>query len=196
MSLKIASGALKGRPLKTPPDSITRPTSERLRMALFNMLSSQVEEGCFIDLCSGSGAMGLEALSRGAPHAVFVERHPQALDAIRHNIKLLGMEKQATLIHADVFAFAKWQHAMTMQIAAIYFDPPYERLMGEHAPIIDLFIQLDKSPFCTEKTQLFWEHSRHYPLSLEEKERLTTESSWSAPTTRNYGDALLELLQR
>lgn len=95
--MRVVAGALRGRPLRAPRGSRTRPTADRVRQALFSVLGD-IQGARVADLYAGSGALGIEALSRGAEHAVFVESSRAALDAIRHNLHSLGIEQQGTVL--------------------------------------------------------------------------------------------------
>jgi 16S rRNA (guanine966-N2)-methyltransferase len=117
------AGDLGGRRLATPDGVTTRPTTDRVREAVFNSLSAAglVEDAIVADLYAGSGAMGIEALSRGAARCTFVERDRDALVALRANIAALGLDDRATVVTSDVLA---WVPAMRgIDLALI--DPPY-----------------------------------------------------------------------
>lgn len=102
--MRVVAGAARGRRLTAPPGAVTRPTPDRVREAVFNSLNSLgVLPGCrVLDLYAGTGAMGIEALSRGAASAVFVERDPEALAALRANLAATGLEDRAAVVAADV----------------------------------------------------------------------------------------------
>lgn len=102
--MRVVAGAARGRKLTAPPGAVTRPTPDRVREAVFNSLHSLgVLPGCqVLDLYAGTGAMGIEALSRGAASAVFVERDPEALAALRANLAATGLEDRAAVVAADV----------------------------------------------------------------------------------------------
>ena len=102
--MRVVAGAARGRKLTAPPGAVTRPTPDRVREAVFNSLHSLgVLPGCrVLDLYAGTGAMGIEALSRGAASAVFVERDPGALAALRANLAATGLEDRAAVVAADV----------------------------------------------------------------------------------------------
>lgn len=115
----------------------TRPTPDRLRESLFSILSPVIEGCIFADLCAGTGAVGIEALSRGARHAIFVESNRAALNVIRQNLKALGIESRADVRQAKAHAAAR-----TIQADIVFLDPPYhaEREYGVvlseiHAPL-------------------------------------------------------------
>lgn len=104
----------------------TRPTSDRVREALFNILASQIEGAAFLDVCAGSGAVGLEALSRGAEKAVFVEHSRRALEHLEANIENCGVAKQARIIPKDAVAALKALITKGEQFDVVYVDPPYD----------------------------------------------------------------------
>lgn len=115
--------------IKSPPDSRTRPTSDRLRETLFNVLAPQIEGSRFLDLCSGTGAIGIEALSRGASHVTFVDRSRKACALIEENLDLLGIPEEKTDVlsnSAENFAGRKHEYGWDI----VFFDPPYETDYG------------------------------------------------------------------
>ena len=119
--MRIIAGRWRGRPLLAPPGDSTRPTADRVREALFSMLASRLGsfEGLQVaDLFAGSGALGLEALSRGAAHCVFVESDRKAIDAIRANIAALGASGEVLPRNAEHAAFPR-------PVDLAFLDPPY-----------------------------------------------------------------------
>jgi 16S rRNA (guanine966-N2)-methyltransferase len=123
MTLKIAGGLYKGLRLETPPSHITRPTAEMLRDAVFNICQNKIQEAHFLDLFAGSGAIGLEALSRGAATVLFVEKNPQALIALKKNIEKAAVQAQTTLLPYDVQVALKKLKEVSFDL--VYIDPPY-----------------------------------------------------------------------
>ena len=122
--MRIISGQWRGRPLVAPKGEATRPTADRLREALFSMLASRLGnfEGLrVVDLFAGSGALGLEALSRGAAHCLFVEHDKAALDALRVNIAKLGAGAAAEVRATSVMALGPAREAVDVML----LDPPY-----------------------------------------------------------------------
>jgi len=131
--MRVISGELGGRKLVAPDGTTTRPTTDKVRQAVFNSLGSMgvIEGAAVADLFAGSGALGIEALSRGAEHCVFVERDRNALRALRENIATLGLTERATVHATDVMA---WVPAMR-GVDIAFIDPPYafdawERLLS------------------------------------------------------------------
>lgn len=123
--MRIISGAYRGRVLKSPSDNKTRPTSDRLRETLFNILAPNItEETRFLDLCAGSGAIGIEALSRGAGFTTFVDKSRKACALIEDNLDLLKIPEEETEIHcltAENFVGRERDESWDL----VYFDPPY-----------------------------------------------------------------------
>jgi 16S rRNA (guanine(966)-N(2))-methyltransferase RsmD len=123
--MRVISGIYRGRVLKSPPDRKTRPTSDRLRETLFNILAPRIhEETRFLDLCAGSGAIGIEALSRGAAFATFVDKSRRSCALIEENLDLLQVpESETEVINLQAETFAARKPEIGWDI--IFFDPPY-----------------------------------------------------------------------
>jgi len=118
--MRVIAGEFRSRRLKTLDGMALRPTPDRLREALFNVLTPRIEGVTFLDAYAGSGSVGIEALSRGAGHAIFIEKHFNAARVIRENLASLGIEDRATVVQKGVVA------ALPLFEADIYFlDPPY-----------------------------------------------------------------------
>src|ERR1700752_3085193 len=105
--MRVMPGAFRSRTLQAPAGMATRPTSDRLREALFNVLAPRIEGADFLDLYAGSGAVGIEALSRGAKHVVFVERAPAALKVLRANLARLGLATGFSIQSGSVGAYLR-----------------------------------------------------------------------------------------
>jgi len=121
--IEIVAGEFRRRRLKTPAGDRTRPTSGRVREAWFNILQGSVPGARVLDLFAGSGALGLEALSRGATSAEFVERARPALDALRANIAALGVEDRVTVHRGEAVRFV--ERLLPGQYDIAFADPPY-----------------------------------------------------------------------
>lgn len=123
--MRVIAGRLGGRRLKAPPGRVTRPTSERVREALFSMLG-EVAGASVLDLFAGSGALGIEALSRGARRAVFVERDPAAARVLGENLAALGIGAQdAELRRSDAATALRSARAGKETYDLVFIDPPY-----------------------------------------------------------------------
>lgn len=172
---RIISGELRGRHLRAPRGRGTRPTASRIREAWFSALGESVDGACILDLFAGSGALGLEALSRGAAHAHFVESNPRAAAAIRENIRRLGVADRATLVVRDVFAFIGKAGDRPERFDVALADPPYASDAAAR-----LVARFRVRPFAS---LLCIEHARG-------RQDLVEGAAW----TRAYGDVRLTFL--
>ncbi len=120
--MRVIAGEFRSRRLKTVPGLATRPTPDRLRETLFDILGSRVVDAVFVDAYAGTGAVGIEALSRGARQAIFIERSKAAAQVLRENLASLGIDNRALLIAAPA-ATSLARHRADI----VFLDPPYER---------------------------------------------------------------------
>lgn len=138
--MRIISGKYRGRKLKSPPSLQTRPTSDRLRETLFNVLAPRIQGSRFLDLCAGSGAVGIEALSRGAAHATFVDQSRKMCGLIEANLDEFGVDEEGReVVYGEASAFLRRRakgNAGSKQAAfdIIFFDPPYA---SDHKAVLD-----------------------------------------------------------
>lgn len=174
--MRVVAGQLRGRRLVSPPGRTVRPTRDGVREAIFGMLDSigAVEGASVLDLFAGTGALGIEALSRGAAHVTFVERDPGVLSVLRANLDRLGLgEPTATVAGDDVLRFLE-RHAGGMPPADLALcDPPYAfsrwpELLGRLPARL---------------------------VVVESGAELPTVDGWSVRNTRRYGGTLVSLLQ-
>lgn len=121
--LRVIAGKAKGRKLQAPPGMKTRPITDMIKEALFNMLQMHVPNSSFLDLYAGSGSVGIEALSRGAANAVFVDSDSQAIKAIRQNLAHCNL--QGEVVRNDVFDFLDRMVRHKRSFDIIYADPPF-----------------------------------------------------------------------
>ncbi|MDQ3713905.1 MAG: 16S rRNA (guanine(966)-N(2))-methyltransferase RsmD [Acidobacteriota bacterium] len=124
--MRIIAGEYRGRILKSPSNHKTRPTSDRLRETLFNILNPKIDiDTQFLDLCAGTGAIGIEALSRGAGFAKFVDKSLRACALIEENLDLLQIpEEQTEILHCTAEKYVSREQNMTWDI--VFYDPPYK----------------------------------------------------------------------
>lgn len=124
--MKIVAGALKGRRLLTPRGAATRPTADQVRIALMDTLAPRLPGARVLDLFAGAGGVGLEALSRGAAHATFVERDARAVAALRANVEALGLGALARVRRADVLRELPALYRAGERFDIVFLDPPYQ----------------------------------------------------------------------
>ncbi len=177
--MRIIAGAWRGRPLLVPAGATTRPTADRTREALFSMLASRTGsfEGLRVaDLFAGTGALGLEALSRGAAHCTFVEHDRIALDALRGNVARLGAaaEVRAQSVSSLGPAVAAFE--------LLLFDPPYDS--GGAGALIERL------------TRLGWAAPAAWASIETARSESVSASGWSVDAERVHGRAKLTLLRR
>lgn len=124
--MRIIAGTFRSRPLQAPAGLATRPSSDRLRETLFNVLAPRIEGAHFLDLYAGSGAVGLEALSRGAEHVVFVEHVPAALKVLQANLARLRLTAGFSIQSGSVGAYLRLALPESKQFDLVFLDPPYD----------------------------------------------------------------------
>ncbi len=143
--MRVIAGTARRLPLVTPDGIDTRPTQDRIKETLFNMIQMDVPGAVFLDLCAGSGGIGIEALSRGARHCYFVENGRDALKCIQENLHKTHFEEKATVMKQDVLNAIRNIHEKEADI--IYLDPPYESPVQKAA-----LLALESAPYVTENT--------------------------------------------
>jgi 16S rRNA (guanine966-N2)-methyltransferase len=179
--VRIVGGSLGGRVLRAPGGAATRPTSEKVREAVFNIIGS-VAGDRVLDLFAGSGALGIEALSRGAAHATFVDAARPALIAIRSNLRDLGLEERASVVPGDAVTTAA-HHPTDAPWRLVFVDPPYRSELAARAV---LALPCDR---LAADAVVVIEHDRHHapPEAL---------GSLVRTDQRRYGDTLISFFVR
>ncbi|MFY9554176.1 MAG: 16S rRNA (guanine(966)-N(2))-methyltransferase RsmD [Blastocatellia bacterium] len=123
--MRVIGGIHRGRRLRTTGGLAVRPTSDRLRETLFNVLGDRIKGSCFLDICAGSGAVGIEALSRGAGQATFIDRSRASCAVIDANLSTLGLSLEAIVINRDAAAALNRLDRNSKYFDIVFFDPPY-----------------------------------------------------------------------
>jgi 16S rRNA (guanine966-N2)-methyltransferase len=138
MKMRVIAGTYRSRLLSAPRGMRTRPTSDRLRETLFNILSPRLDGCRFVDLYAGTGAVGIEALSRGAEHVWFAENAGSALESLRQNLSALKISRGFTLEDRGVGAMLQSLGKLPQPVDLVFLDPPYEA-EEEYAGTLNFF---------------------------------------------------------
>ena len=123
--MRVIAGSRRSLPLKAPKGMDTRPTQDRTKETLFNIIQNDIYDANFLDLFAGSGGISIEALSRGARHATLVDNNQNAIACIKENLKFTHFEEQAELLTSDVFSVLK-RNVFEEPFNIIFMDPPYK----------------------------------------------------------------------
>ncbi len=176
--MRIIAGSARGRPILAPKGQDTRPTQDYVRESLFNILQRIVPQARVLDLFAGSGALALEAISRGAEFAALVDQAPQAIVCIRKNVQSLGFEEQTAILQC------KWQAALTRLVgqqrtfSLVFLDPPYR--MTETGEIC---AEIAERGILENEAMIVIEHRKGLDPTLDN--RFTCKDS------RRYGDTVI-----
>jgi 16S rRNA (guanine966-N2)-methyltransferase len=174
--VRVVAGRLGGRTLVTPRGQATRPTSDRVREALFSILGEAVVGARVLDLFAGSGALAIEALSRGASEATLVDSSAAAVTAIRRNLDALGLD--AEIRRQDALSYLRGASRDARQYDLVFLDPPYRRASAlGHELSATLF------PVLAPRARVVAESDRRAPLDLD----------LALLDERRYGDTLIRL---
>jgi len=158
--MRIIAGTYRGLHLRTLKGGNLRPTSDQLRETLFDVLGPRVEGSIFLDAYAGTGAVGLEALSRGARDVIFIEHHRPAVELIRRNLEALGIDSGYRLIARATMTGLERLAKENEHFDIVFLDPPYEEIREYH----HVLRHLGRSPILGPDSMVVVEHSRHCVL--------------------------------
>lgn len=179
--MRVISGSFKGRRLTAPNGLTIRPTPDKVKGAIFNILGDRIIESSFLDLFAGTGAIGIEALSRGAKEVVFVDNNTKAINTIKKNLNNCQssiVNRQLSIIKGDAVEFIK---KTDNQFDFIFIDPPYKTDLGEKA-----LIEISSFNILKEDGELIWEH--YYKKITNYELQIT---NLKLKRTIRYGDTAL-----
>lgn len=158
--MRVIAGKFKSRRLAAPPGMATRPTSDRLRETLFNVVTPRVPDSVWLDLFAGSGAIGIEALSRGAHSVYFVESSSAAARTIRKNLQSLGIEEGFEVIEREAATALRMLDSQAVTCDFCFLDPPY----ADYGAYEQTLGFLSQSRLLTPKSIVIAEHDKHSDL--------------------------------
>jgi 16S rRNA (guanine966-N2)-methyltransferase len=156
--MRVIAGKYKSRRLAAPPGVQTRPTSDRLRETLFNVVAHAIEGSVWLDLFAGSGAIGIEALSRGARNVYFVESSGVAARIIRNNLHTLEIDEGTEVVERDASTALRMLDSQAVTCDFVFLDPPY-RKMGDYEQVLGF---LSQSRLLRPASQVIAEHDKHF----------------------------------
>lgn len=160
--MRVIAGTARHLPLKTPEGLDTRPTTDRIKETLFNIIQGEIPGCIFVDLFSGSGGIGIEALSRGARHAYFAENAREAIACIQANLSFTRFEDRATLLKQD--AVSALSLISEKEVDIIFMDPPYQLQIEKN-----VFSALKQQKYVTEDTLIITEAALDRDFSFVEE---------------------------
>ncbi len=181
---RIIAGRFKGRRLVCPKGTAVRPTADRVKESLFQIIGPSIEEAAVLDLYAGCGSLGLEALSRGARECYFVDRSSICCNAIRKNLEKLRLEESATVMRLDCIRAVRLLDAEGIKFDVVFADPPYGKFERSRNKGRKVLLALDSCGILTSRSLLVIEHfSKDSPRS--EFKQLSFKEQ------RTYGDTAL-----
>ncbi len=138
MTLRVISGKARGLKLDSPKNQDVRPTTDRVKESLFNIINPYIRESNILDLFAGTGSLGIECLSRGAKNCVFVDKSKDSINIIKSNVKKARVENESTILNVDFKDAVKRLSSQNQKFDVIFMDPPYyENMFIECLKIID-----------------------------------------------------------
>ncbi|HEY2170707.1 MAG TPA: 16S rRNA (guanine(966)-N(2))-methyltransferase RsmD [Candidatus Angelobacter sp.] len=184
-AMRVIAGKFKSRKLEAPPGMQTRPTSDRLRETLFNVVAPVVADSVWLDVFAGSGAVGIEAFSRGARSVYFIESASAAAKTIRKNLHALKIDEGAEVIERDAAVALRMLDSQAVACNFVFLDPPY-RKMGDYEQVLGF---LSQSQLLAQESQVIAEHDKHFDPGDE-------FGSLRRYRTLRQGDAVLSFYRR
>ncbi|HEY8423679.1 MAG TPA: 16S rRNA (guanine(966)-N(2))-methyltransferase RsmD [Clostridia bacterium] len=178
--MRIIGGKHKGRKLISPKDQRVRPTSDRVKEALFNIIQYDIENSLFLDLFSGTGSIGIEAISRGAK-VTFCDKNIQSVRLIKSNLDLI--KETAEVLHLDAVECVMYLHSKNQKFDFIYIDPPYQSDCES-----EILQTLAKYPIMNRNAQIIIEHLTNKDLMFDKK-------YYNIINTKKYGATSLTFLR-
>jgi 16S rRNA (guanine966-N2)-methyltransferase len=184
--LRVISGSARGRKLSTPSGMRVRPTADRVKEAIFNILASRMdlEEKRVLDLFAGTGNLGIEALSRGCTRCVFVDNHRESAAAVRQNLETCGFTDRSEIVVREAGAALKLLETRDEKFDLIFLDPPYGKGLAK-----DLLLLLGRSRIVSEGAMIVAEHA-------PDEEIPEAADGLSAIGNRRYGDTAVTVMTK
>ena len=181
--LRVISGSARGRRLHDVPGDTTRPITDRAKESLFNIVGGDIEEAAFLDLFAGTGSVGIEALSRGASFARFIDAARQAVETVRYNLQITGLENKAEVLRMDAFSYL--ERPADRAFSYVFIAPPQYKGLWKRA-----MFDLDAHPEWLEEDA--WVIAQIHPVEYE----ALSLSNLTELEQRHYGSVLFVFFER
>jgi len=178
--MRIIGGEAKGRRIKTCKGIRTRPTADRVKETIFNLIGKSISGVRVLDLFAGSGSLGLEALSRGASQALFLDSSRPATSVVEENLAALGFEERAEVVRGDVFRLIPWLARRDRRFGIVFVDPPYDRGFAQKTVRL-----LNRFPILEEHGMVVVEHSKREAMR---------PGTFLTHRKRAFGDTIVTIL--
>ncbi|RXZ77005.1 16S rRNA (guanine(966)-N(2))-methyltransferase RsmD [Paenibacillaceae bacterium] len=161
--MRVIAGIAKGRPLKAVPGINTRPTTDKVKEAIFSMIGPFFDGGTALDLFAGTGGLGIEALSRGMAHALFIDRDRQSVEIVRRNVEAAGMNGKAEVYRNEAERALKLLQKRELVFRLIFLDPPYKMTNAD-----ELMAELAERGLLEQEARIVVEHdsTHRYPQTI------------------------------
>jgi len=180
--MRVISGSAKGTRLYAPSGLNVRPVLDRIKESVFSLLSDVVCGARVLDLFAGSGALGIEALSRGADNAIFLEKNPVALEAVKSNLKRTHLEEKGRVLRANL---PEGLRKVKGRFDLIFLDPPFRI---EKSVLSKIFLTIERKKLLEEGGLLVFRHSPRLSFS-------PTEEIWGLVCRKDYGDSIVSFYE-
>jgi 16S rRNA (guanine966-N2)-methyltransferase len=181
--LRVISGTARGRRLHDVPGDTTRPITDRAKESLFNIVGGDIEEASFLDLFAGTGSVGIEALSRGASFARFIDSARQAVETVRYNLQVTGLEDKADVLRLDAFGYM--ERTADRAFSYVFIAPPQYKGLWKRA-----LLSLDAHPEWLEQDA--WVIAQIHPVEYE----ALNLGNLAEFEQRHYGSVLFVFFER
>jgi 16S rRNA (guanine966-N2)-methyltransferase len=155
--VRVVSGSAKGRPLKSVPGTGTRPTTDKVKEAVFSMIGPYFEGGTALDLFAGTGGLGIEALSRGMEHAIFIDMEPKSIETIHANLRATRLTSQAEVYRNEAERALKVLAKREILVDVVFLDPPYRLKNAD-----ELLQQMHERSLLQDQATIVIEHDSKY----------------------------------
>jgi 16S rRNA (guanine966-N2)-methyltransferase len=182
--MRVISGSAKGRSLKAVPGTSTRPTTDKVKEAIFSMIGPYFDGGQVLDLFAGTGGLGIEALSRGMQKAVFIDIEKKSIDTIQHNLQTAGLKDQAEVFRTDAARALKALAKRDQRFELVFLDPPYKMKV-----IAELISTMDEQKLLEDQAVVVVEHDANDVL-------LEAIGGFEQQRRAEYGDTAVTIYKR